>query len=158
METKHCGKCDATKPVSEFPTRKGKPESPCKACKRSYNDSYGATGMRQGAPERQAAREQAAMADTKRCSECGKVKPRTAEFWPSRSSDGGLRGPCKECRNDKAKKTYKGAREALLAHANPTQRAAVILRFVTAYEELRASGMSREQAASTATEVVPEIV
>lgn len=47
---------------------------------------------------------------TKQCNKCGETKS-TSEFYKKESMKDGLRGECKACHAERAKKTYEGRKE-----------------------------------------------
>jgi hypothetical protein len=98
-ESKRCTKCDAEKPLLAFsksPNRKYGVKSTCKAC--DAERARANFKSRAMPPEELKSRLEERRGDTKRCTKCGEVKPRT-EFSKSYEGKHGpvLRSWCKPC-------------------------------------------------------------
>ena len=105
--TLECIRCGDLKDKEEgFYKDKGKPQQPCKDCRKSYAAARWQAAKRDPKPR---------SAEPKRCRKCDEVKP-GAEFYSDISASDGLNSYCKEC----AKLDGRGHHQVRLATLNYT--------------------------------------
>lgn len=120
ISMKRCSKCGESKPLDEFPSRKGSLDgrrNECRSCTRAFHRSWSDRNRDHVKAKRELLVANTPPRSQQLCPTCQRTKP-ASEFRPERLRPGGLQGRCKACQDNSIKRW----RETNKEHSNEYQR------------------------------------